>query len=290
MSLRVTGTSSPARPDSAPRSAGSLFQFLRDGQPRTRADLALLTGQARPTIAARVDELLATGLITPAGEATSTGGRPPATFAFNPSTRLVLAADLGAVHARFAVTDLASTILTEESMALPIADGPTAVLDVAADRLKALVKSLDRPLTDVAGVGVGLPGPVEHERGRAINPPIMPGWDGYDVPGHLTPLLHAPIFVDNDVNIMALGEHAARWLHVKDLVFIKVSSGIGAGIILDGALRRGALGAAGDLGHIAVARGATVPCRRGNTGCLEASAGGSAVRAALREDRKSAVQ
>ncbi|HLS72971.1 MAG TPA: ROK family protein [Actinomycetaceae bacterium] len=230
-----------------------------------------------------MDELLEAGFIAPAGEASSTGGRPPATFAFNPSTKLVLAADLGASHARFAVTDLAATVLAEEDMALPIAEGPVTVLDTAAARLRALVESIGRPLHDVAGVGVGLPGPVEHERGRAINPPIMPGWDGYDVPGHLTPLLHAPIFVDNDVNIMALGEHAARWLHVKDLVFIKVSSGIGAGIILDGALRRGALGAAGDLGHIAVARGATVPCRCGNTGCLEAIAGGIAVSAALRE-------
>lgn len=283
MSLRANGATSLTRPSPAPRSAGSLFQLLRDGQPRTRADLAVLTGQARPTIASRVDELLAAGFIAPAGEASSTGGRPPATFAFNPSTRLVLAADLGATHARFAVTDLAATILAEESMALPIADGPTAVLDVAAARLRGLVESLGRPLSDVAGVGVGLPGPVEHQRGRAINPPIMPGWDDYDVPAHLAPLLHAPIFVDNDVNIMALGEHAARWSKVDDLVLIKVSSGIGAGIISDGELRRGALGAAGDLGHIAVARGATVPCRCGNTGCLEAIAGGSAVSAALRE-------
>ncbi len=283
MSLRVTGTSAPLRPDSAPRSAGSLFQLLRDGQPRTRADLAVLTGQTRPTIASRVDELLAAGYIAPAGEATSTGGRPPATFAFNPSTRLVLAADLGAAHARFAVTDLAATILAEESMALPIADGPTAVLDVTAARLRALVESLGRPLSDVAGVGVGLPGPVEHQRGRAINPPIMPRWDGYDVPGHLSPVLHAPIFVDNDVNIMALGEHTARWPDVADLVFVKASSGIGAGIISDGELRRGALGAAGDLGHIAVAGAAGVPCRCGNTGCLEAVAGGTAISAALRE-------
>src|SRR5699024_9650986 len=117
----------------------------------------------------------------------------------------------------------------------------------------------------------------------AINPPIMPGWDGFDVPAHLAPLLHAPIFVDNDVNIMALGEHAARWSTVDDLVLVKVSSGIGAGIISDGQLRRGALGAAGDLGHIAVGRGAAVSCRCGNTGCLEAIAGGTAVSAALRE-------
>src|SRR5690625_5614021 len=153
MSSRVNGAPSLPRSDPTPRSAGFLFQLLRDGQPRTRADLALLTGQARPTIAARVDELLEAGFIAPAGEASSTGGRPPATFAFNPSTKLVLAADLGASHARFAVTDLAATVLAEEDMALPIAEGPVTVLDTAAARLRALVESIGRPLHDVAGVG-----------------------------------------------------------------------------------------------------------------------------------------
>lgn len=94
-----------------PTGVGDMFQLLRDGQPRTRSDLATLTGQARSTIAARVDALLGSGLVSPAGEATSTGGRPPATFAFNPAVRVVLAVDLGATHARLAVTDLAGNVL-----------------------------------------------------------------------------------------------------------------------------------------------------------------------------------
>ena len=140
-----------------------------------------------------------------------------------------------------------------------------------------MVDKLGRPISDVAGVGLGLPGPVEHRLGRAISPPIMPGWDGFDVPGHIGRTLPTPVLVDNDVNIMALGEHAARWQDVKDLVFIKIATGIGAGIISDGQLRRGALGAAGDLGHIAVPRGRQIPCRCGNVGCLEALAGGQAI-------------
>lgn len=270
------------RREADPRSAGTLFQLIRDGRPRTRADLAAVTGFARPTVAARIDELLGSGLIVPAGEASSTGGRPPATFAFNPGARIILAADLGVSHGRLAITDLASAVLSERSLEIAIADGPQVVLDAVTTALCEMVEELGRPISDVVGVGIGLPGPVEHRLGRAISPPIMPGWDGFDVPGHVARTLPTPVLVDNDVNIMALGEHAARWHDVKDLVFIKIATGIGAGIISDGELRRGALGAAGDLGHIAVPRGRQIPCRCGNVGCLEALASGLALVESLR--------
>lgn len=263
---------------------GDLFQILRDGRPRTRADLAARTGQARSTIAARVDQLLASGLVVPAGEASSTGGRPPATFAFNPGVRVVLAADLGATHAHLALTDLASTVLAERYEDLAIAEGPDVVLGRVAALGLEMLDEVGRPLSDLVGVGVGLPGPVEHSTGRPTNPPIMPGWDNFDVPGRLAETFPVPVLVDNDVNIMALGEHATHWPGVDHLLFVKVATGIGSGIISDGALRRGAQGAAGDLGHIAVPGGSQALCRCGNTGCLEAIASGSAIAAALREE------
>jgi len=268
---------------SRPTDVGGIFQLLRDGRPRTRADLAELTGQARSTISARVDLLLASGLVAPAGEASSTGGRPPATFAFAPSARILLAVDLGATHARLAVTDLASTVLAEHHEALPIADGPTPVLDRVAAVGAKLIEQAGRTMDEVAAVGVGLPGPVDHASGRPTNPPIMPGWDDADVPGMLRERLGAPVLVDNDVNIMALGEHAAQFPDVDHLLFVKVATGIGAGVISDGAIRRGAQGAAGDLGHIAVPGGKGLLCRCGNTGCLEAQASGRAVALALAE-------
>jgi predicted NBD/HSP70 family sugar kinase len=230
-----------------PTGVGQLFQLLRDGQPRTRADLAAVTGQARSTVAARVDQLLASGLVTPAGEASSTGGRPPVTFAFNPSARVVLAVDLGATHARLAVTDLAGQVLAEHHQALAIAEGPDVVLDRVARVGSDLVAEAGRTMTDLVSVGVGLPGPVDHATGRPTNPPIMPGWDDADVPGHLGRLLGVPVLVDNDVNVMALGEHATSYPEVAHLLFVKVATGIGAGIISDGQIRRGAQGAAGDL-------------------------------------------
>lgn len=264
-----------------PTGAGDMFQLLRDGQPRTRADLAAITGQARSTIAARIDLLMASGLIAPAGEASSTGGRPPVTFAFSPGARIVLAVDLGATHARLAVTDLASNILAEVDAPLAISDGPEEVLAWVAETGKKLIETTGRDLKDLVSVGVGLPGPVEHSTGRPINPPIMPAWDDIDVPAILNRTFNASVLVDNDVNIMALGEHRTAWPAVSDLLFVKVATGIGAGIISDGELRRGAQGAAGDIGHIVVPNASDTPCRCGNIGCLEAVASGQAIAGAL---------
>lgn len=266
-----------------PTGAGEMFQMLRDGQPRTRADLAAVTGQARSTIAARIDLLMSAGLIAPAGEASSTGGRPPATFAFNPSAKIVLAVDLGATHAHLAVTDLSSHVLVEREEAIAIADGPEAVLGWVIRCADELIAAIGRTHADLVSVGVGLPGPVEHSTGRPINPPIMPSWDDADVPTMLSRHFDAAVLVDNDVNIMALGEHRTAWPQVDDLLFVKVATGIGAGVISDGQLRRGARGAAGDIGHVATATGSQVQCRCGNTGCLEAVASGQAIAAALRE-------
>lgn len=266
-----------------PTGAGEMFQMLRDGQPRTRADLASITGQARSTIAARIDLLMSAGLVAPAGEASSTGGRPPTTFAFRPGARVVVAVDLGATHARLAVTDLASTILAEVEAPLVIADGPDVVLAWVAEHGDKLLETAGRKRDELVSVGVGLPGPVEHSTGRPINPPIMPAWDDVDVPGILSRHFGTAVLVDNDVNIMALGEHRTAWPDVTDLLFVKVATGIGSGIIADGQLRRGAQGAAGDIGHIAVPHAPDVPCRCGNVGCLEAVASGQAVATALRD-------
>ncbi|CAA9386079.1 MAG: hypothetical protein AVDCRST_MAG32-1979 [uncultured Nocardioides sp.] len=261
---------------------GELFDLLRDGRPWTRAQLADATGLARSTIAARIDTLIRLGLVAPYGGARSTGGRPPALFALNPTAKLVVGVDIGATHARAALTDLNGSILAEADAQLKVADGPDRVLTWVVDTVRELVTSSNRPLADLAAIGIGLPGPVEHSTGRPINPPIMPGWDRYDVPGHLQQAYALPVLVDNDVNIMALGERRAHLRDVDDLVLIKVATGIGAGIVSGGVLQRGAQGTAGDLGHVRVPGADDVLCRCGNTGCLEAVAAGPALAAAVR--------
>lgn len=260
-----------------------IFELLRDGRPRTRAELATASGLARSTVAARIDQLMQLGLVAPYGGGVSTGGRPPSLLALNPSARVVAGADLGATHARIALADLAGEVLVERRSDLDIALGPDHVLGWVEQQVGEMLEEQRRPVAELAAIGVGLPGPVDHSSGRAINPPIMPGWDRYDVPTHVQRAFDVPVLIDNDVNIMALGERHAHLADVDDLVFIKVATGIGAGLVSGGALQRGAQGSAGDLGHVAVARGAEVVCRCGNLGCLEAIAAAPAVAAALRE-------
>ncbi|MEO8282974.1 MAG: ROK family transcriptional regulator [Pseudarthrobacter sp.] len=285
MSGKETGVAagSDAAPDGAGSlsRAGDLFQLLRDGKARTRAELALTTGLARSTVAARIDALISSGLVSPAGEASSSGGRPPSRFAFNPAARSVLAVDVGATHVIVAVTDLGGNVLSERRLAQDVAAGPETVLDTVAAEGLAVLAEAGRSIRDLAGVGIGLPGPVEHATGRPVKPPIMPGWDGFDVVRYVQRSLPVPVLVDNDVNIMALGERTAHWPDHENFLFIKVATGIGAGIISNGELQRGANGTAGDLGHVRVPRGDDVLCRCGNYGCLEALASGPAVAAEL---------
>jgi glucokinase len=268
---------SAGRENPNPSNTSDLFQIMRDGQPRTRSELAAIAGLARSTVALRVDALMRLGLLRPVNDAISTGGRPSTQFALNVTGHSVLAADVGASHVRVAISDLAGSVIAEELEELDIAHGPVVVLD----RVRSIGSTLLESVGDVAGqllaVGVGLPGPVEHATGRPINPPIMPGWDRFDVAGTLGEHFGVPVLVDNDVNIMALGERELAWPDVDDLMFVKVATGIGAGVISGGSLQRGAQGTAGDLGHVYVSRGAETFCRCGNRGCLEAVASGSAI-------------
>lgn len=274
----IVAAMSPPGPSSG---AGVLLGLLRDGVPRTRSELVGLTGWSRSTVAHRVAVLLDRGLVGAAGDAASSGGRPPSRVAFDASSAAVLGVALGATVARLGVTDLAGQVVGELQADLDIGRGPEEVLAWVVEHGRALLARTVGPGSRLAGVGVGLPGPVEHATGRAVRPPLMPGWDGYDVVGRLRQDLGPVVAVDNDVNVMALGEHFKTFPEVEHLVFVKVGTGIGCGIIAEGALRRGAQGSAGDLGHMRVLEADGALCACGNTGCLEAVAGGGAVAARL---------
>lgn len=274
------GQGSAAQPNGYSR-AGDVFQLLRDGRAWTRAELAAITGLARSTVATRIEMLSAAGLIGPAGEAVSSGGRPPSRFAFQPSARVILAVDVGATHMLVALLDLGGSVLSELREYIDISAGPTPVLDQMLELCGQIFTRAGRHERELMGIGIGLPGPVEHSTGKPASPPIMPGWDGFDVPGYVQERFDVDVLVDNDVNIMATGERASYWPDVENLLFIKVATGIGAGIISGGLLQRGADGTAGDIGHVRVPRGGEVMCRCGNFGCLEAMASGPAVAAAL---------
>lgn len=281
--------------------AGELFQLLRDGRPRTRSELAALSGLARSTVGIRIDELSEVGLIAELGSRVHSGGRPSSRVAMQPAARLLLAVDCGASHHTVVITDLSGGMLARHQQRRAIADGPVAVLE-SVDRIaRELLASIGRHPADLVAAGIGLPGPVDHATGvvaagiglpesiefpgrRPVDPPVMPGWEGFDVPAWIGEHLGVPALVDNDVNVMAIGERAVAHPDASELMFVKVATGIGAGIIVGGELQRGAQGTAGDIGHVRAWSGGEVPCGCGKTGCLEAVASGSAIARRLNRD------
>jgi predicted NBD/HSP70 family sugar kinase len=272
---------------------GHVLQMVRDQQVSSRADIARATGLARSTVSQRVEVLLELGLLLEEEESSSTGGRPPTRLRFNSQGGIVLAADVGATHISIAVTDLDGSVLASDTTELPIIEGPDVVLGWVREHFEALLQSVGRQAIEVRGIGIGVPGPVEFAHGRVVNPPIMPGWDGFAIPAAFAGSYpHVPVLVDNDVNIMAIGEYWSQWRHnVENLVYIKVATGIGAGIITGGHIYRGAQGAAGDIGHVQVSdrrRDADEAryqqeCSCGNVGCVEAVASGTALARQLTE-------
>jgi predicted NBD/HSP70 family sugar kinase len=272
--MRTTVTTSP----------GSLFQLIRSGLATTRPELTRLTGLSRSAVTQRVSALIGAGLVLENEPLESTGGRPPTRLCFNADAGVVLAADLDVTHCRLAVSSLDGTLLAELAADKPIALGPAPILEWVTDHFTDLLAETGRTSADVRGVGIGIPGPVEFSAGRTVSPPIMPGWDGVEIPPILRVHFPAPVLVDNDVNIMAVGEYGAHWRdRVDDMLFVKVGTGIGCGIIVDGEIHRGAQGAAGDIGHIQVEGHHDVPCHCGNFGCVEAIASGDALAARLRQ-------
>jgi predicted NBD/HSP70 family sugar kinase len=257
---------------------GQLLQLIRGrgAVGMTRAELVAETGLGRSTVAQRIETLLAHGLVR-AADGASTGGRPPSTLEFDPSWGIVLAADVGATHSRVALVDLGGELLAEKRGDIDVASGPETVLDWVDERFQELLDETGRPASALRAIGMGVPGPVEFATGRPISPPIMPGWDRYAIPERLQQRFPVPVLVDNDVNIMALGEHWTRWSERRHLLYVKVGTGIGCGIVVRGDIYRGAQGAAGDIGHIRVSGREDVVCRCGNVGCLEAVAGGRAL-------------
>lgn len=272
----------PARSRKSTRGAGwelaAVLDVLRQRGSATRPQIGQETGLSRAVVAQRLADLHATGVVVAAGSEVSTGGRPPKQVRFNAELGHLLVADLGATSIDVALANLLGQVLLYHSEPADIAAGPVAVLDrVEACFAELLAESGHGPGL-LWGIGIGVPGPVEFSSGRPVAPPIMPGWDGYPIRERLSARFGAPVWVDNDVNVMALGERAeGTACGLDDVVFIKVGSGIGAGIISHGQLQRGAQGSAGDVGHIQVVSDLSATCRCGKVGCLEAVAGGAAV-------------
>ena len=255
----------------------TVLDFVRTHGSTTRAALVHATGLSRAVVTQRVAELVDYGLMVEGELGPSSGGRAPRIVRFAADAGHLLVADLGATSVDVALADLSGAILAHAQEPCDIAAGPEAVL-ARVDELFVRTLVSTGPLPgSLWGIGIGVPGPVEFESGRPVAPPIMPGWDRYAIRERFAKY-RVPVWVDNDVNIMALGERRAGIAQGHDnVVFIKIGTGIGAGIIVKGKLHRGAQGCAGDVGHMQVTDDPAVICRCGNVGCLEAHAGGGAL-------------
>ncbi|GAB3704149.1 ROK family protein [Nocardiopsis oceani] len=260
---------------SSTATSGHILEMIRTGSATNRSEIARTTGLSRPSVALRVTELMNHGLVTEGTRAVSSGGRPPTLLEFNASSGLILTGALGMARSQAAVCDLDGRVLLRTPGSPDMEQGPDATVPWLLDTWAEQVAELGRSPEDVRGVGIGLPGTVEFHTGRAEDRPFLGKWAGVALAPMIAERFPAPVMVDNDVNVMALGEHIAGGHgHTDDMVFVKVSTGIGAGLVSGGNLLRGALGAAGELGHTPVRDGGGLPCRCGNTDCLEAVVGG----------------
>ncbi|WP_039937011.1 ROK family transcriptional regulator [Streptomyces himastatinicus] len=263
---------------SVPVGLRKVLDLVVSGEATSRAEIARRSGLVRTTVGKQVDHLVARGILEELESSESVRGRPPRVLTLSPRAGTVAVADVDTLASQVAIADLTGRVLAQETVGVRIATGPETVLETVTERLMALLAQCGRDSGRVRAVVMGLPAPVDFQRGCTVRPTGMPGWGGYPVADELRKRFRCPALVDNDANLMALGE-AGQEQDGTPLVCIKISAGVGAGIVTaEGELYRGADGAAGDIGHIrAVGGGGDVLCSCGNDGCLSALASRPAV-------------
>jgi glucokinase-like ROK family protein len=252
-----------------------LIRFAGKGLSRT--DLAEEMGLTRAAVTIIVNDLITNGIIVETESRTTSSGRPPVVLEINPNHGLVAAIDMGAMHLSVALGDFSARILEEIEVPFRIADGPERCLKEANRVLLELLVKRGLTSVDLSGIGVGVPGPVITEQGMVMAPPIMPGWDRFPIRAMFEEQWKTAVTLNNDAELGALGEWAyGAGRGERNLAFIKVGSGIGAGLIINRQIYGGTTGSAGEIGHLTVDENGPI-CACGNHGCLEAFAGGHAI-------------
>ncbi len=255
--------------------AVDLIRFA--GKRISRTDIADGLGLTRAGVTLIINDLIENGIILETDSRSTPSGRPPVMLEINPKHGWVAAIDMGATHLSVALGDLSAHILEETEQSFRIADGPEKCLSEADQALKQILEKRNLSLAELSAVGLSVPGPVVTETGMVMAPPIMPGWDRFPIRDSLEKLWNVPVTLNNDADLGALGE----WVFgagrgEKNIVFIKVGSGIGAGLIINQQIFGGTTGSAGEIGHLTIDENGPL-CTCGNHGCLEAFASGRAI-------------
>lgn len=241
----------------------------------TRQELQDSTGLSRVTISQVVQDLLDEKVLVEADQLPSNGGRKANALAINPSHGFIGICYFSATALTVAVSDLSGEIKNKRREISLIEEGPEKALPNATEWLQDALKGI--PKSKLLGIVVGVPGPVEHKTGVVINPPIMRGWDGVNIREHFAKNFKVPVFLENDVNLMVIAEHRLIYPEIENLIFVKMSTGIGSGLIIDGRLYRGSQGSAGDIGHVQLDALKGLPCRCGHHDCVESFSSGWAL-------------
>jgi predicted NBD/HSP70 family sugar kinase len=257
---------------------------LRRAGTASRTELARMTGISRSTVATLVSDLQARGLIVEQADAPAAPagrGRPPVLLRLDAAAGSALGIDFGHRHVRVAVADLSSTVLAERFVEIDVDSAPEDALDAAAELAEGVLADASVERTRVIGAGMALSAPIDRRKG-VVGSTVLPNWAGIQAGEELSRRLEIPVELDNDANLGALAEvsfGAGRGF--ADVVYVMMSSGVGAGLVLGGRLYHGANGIAGELGHIQVRPEGAV-CRCGSRGCLETVASTGALLSLLR--------
>ena len=252
----------------------------------SREALATGTNVSKTRANAAVAGMLEQGLLEATGQLVPTGGRRAGTLRLSRGLGVLIGVAMGATGLEVGVLTPDLTLLAHHSEPADVRDGPAVVMSRVRKLIRDLLRKSGLASRDVISIGIGVPGPVDFASGQLVNPPLMPEWDAYSIRDDLRTDHAAPVFVDNDVNLMALGELWRMQRSLQSFLVIKVGTGIGCGIVCHGEVYRGANGSAGDVGHICVDP-AGPRCHCGNLGCVETMAGGPAIARAATEAAQS---
>ncbi|MDX1995571.1 MAG: ROK family transcriptional regulator [bacterium] len=269
------GVLESAAPFQLQRSQAEVIALLRKRGPLSRTDIAEIVGYSRSKITAVVQRLTELGIVEEIGDGESSGGRRPRVLNFRHDFGYIVGIDMGATSVDLALANFNGTILSRVSQVIDVRNGPEVVLNQIRQLVLTQLEKYQITPDRIYAFGIGVPGPVDFAAGMLIAPPIMPGWDGYPIREFIRETFpNTIVIVDNDVNVMALGElRGGAGSRHDNFIYVKVGTGIGAGIVCKGQIYRGADGCAGDIGHICADRSGPV-CHCGNIGCLEAIAAG----------------
>jgi glucokinase-like ROK family protein len=263
------------------------LELIRKHGAMSRTSLAKLLDTSRASVTAIAGKLLEEGILAEVGHGESIGGRRPLMLDVNAGLGYVAGIDIGATSVDLALADFSGEILTRESFIADVQVQPELLLEQINQSVLEMLEERGAGSDALLGMGMGVPGPVHYPAGLLIQPPLMPAWEGFPIKKYIKNQFSKAVpCIDNDVNIMAIGEaRVGGGTDMENFMYVKVGTGIGCGVIMNHEIYRGSDGCAGDIGHICIDYNGPV-CHCGNTGCLEFMAAGPAIAAMAEEVAK----